>query len=432
MRKVKSRALMTVLIALALLCGLAFFILRLSQDGGMWANYFSGNAPVGTVTDRNGVILYDNDGGGWSFAEDKTTRLSCYHAVGDVNGNVGTGVIARFRDEMTGYSFVGGTAEKRTLALTIDSKLNTAAYNALAGRHGAVMVMNYVSGEILCMVSAPADDPLCPSASPEDGCYLNKAISSAFTPGSVFKLITTAAAIENIEDLGSRRFSCGGSAEVGGSEIKCPGVHGVQNLKQALANSCNCAFSEISQTLGPDILKEYADKLGFTSEHSLNGIVTAAGNFDKAESGSPALSWSGIGQHTDLVCPYSMLRYVAAIANGGKLAEPTLLHSAARFGRNKELISPSTAKKLAGLMANNVKNGYGSWNFPGLSVCGKTGTAETGDGSSHGWFAGFLDDSAHPYAFVALVEKGGAGIASAAPVINTVLQAAAADFQGEQ
>ena len=141
-----------------------------------------------------------------------------------------------------------------------------------------------------------------------------------------------------------------------------------------------------------------------------------------AEEGSAVLAWSGIGQSTNLVSPYAMLRLVSAVAGNGTVQEPTLLKN----GRSAQtrLMKTSTAETVADYMRYNVVNTYGEWNFPGLALCAKSGTAEVGDGSSHAWFTGYLQDKAHPYAFVVVVEHGGSGLGAAAPVANAVLQAA--------
>ena len=132
-------------------------------------------------------------------------------------------------------------------------------------------------------------------------------------------------------------------------------------------------FGTLALELGADTLGEYADKLGLTSEHKLDNITTAAGKYDKDESGSAALAWSGIGQYNDLVCPYSMLRVVSAIANGGTLNEPSMLGAS----ENKTtLLSSSTASKIASMMNYNVTYKYGKSTFSGLDISGKTGTAE--------------------------------------------------------
>ncbi len=426
MKKVTHRAWTSLLIALLLVAGLAVYLVRLADNGGAWATYFSGGTPGGTILDRDGVVLYSSTEDGVSWAADSTTRLACYHLIGDATGNVRTGALRQFRDRLTGYSFISGSSSGKTLQLTLSSRLNTVAYNALAGRSGAVMLMNYATGEILCMVSTPADDPANPSASPAEGTYINKCLSAGFVPGSVFKLVTLAAAIENIPDLFERKFWCEGQSVVGGAELNCTGSHGSQSIEQALANSCNCAFGAIAVELGADTLAEYARKLGFTEQLSLDGMTVTAGQFDKAEAGSIGLAWSGVGQYNDLVVPYALLRYVAAIANGGSVPEPTLLGHGS-LDRESELLDADTAARIGEMMNNNVQSAYGGqWTFPGLNVSAKTGTAEVGDGTSHAWMTGFLNDAEHPYAFVVLVEHAGGGLANAGPVANQLLQAAVA------
>ncbi|HBR08698.1 MAG TPA: penicillin-binding protein [Clostridiales bacterium] len=429
MKKVKRRATAALLIAAMLIIGVAVYLVRLADDGGAWATYFSSSVAAGTITDRNGTVLYTSDGSEYAFAEDWATRTACFQLIGDVSGNVGTGAIGQFRDKLSGYNFITGMSSGQTLRLTVDASLNIKAYAALAGRNGAVIVMNYKTGEILCMVSAPSMDPANPGNNPADGTYLNKAVSAAFVPGSVFKLVTLTAAIENIDDLYDRQFWCGGSAVVGGATLNCTSAHGSQTIEQALANSCNCAFSELAQALGPELLAQYAEKLGLTAAHELDGITTAAGTFEKAEAGTIDLSWSGIGQYHDMVSPYAMLRLTAAVANGGLLMEPTLIGRGPLSGTTR-LMAAETAGKVADMMDYNVEYAYGTWNFPGLSICAKTGTAEVGDGTSHSWFTGFLADEAHPYAFVVMIEHGGAGLANAGSVANTVLQAAVAENNG--
>ncbi len=427
MKKVKNRAWSSLIIALALVALLAVYLVKLADNGGAWATYFNGGTPAGTIIDRNGVTLYSSDENGVSYSADATTRLACYHLIGDANGNVRTGALRQFRDMLSGYSFINGTSSGKTLQITVDSSLNAVAYNALAGRNGAVMLMDYTTGEILCMVSTPADDPQNPSETPADGTYINKCLSASFVPGSVFKLVTLAAAIENIPDLFERTFWCEGSSVVGGAVLNCTGSHGSQTIEQALANSCNCAFGEITLELGADTIAEYAEKLGLTQELSLDGMTVTAGSFDKAEAGSIGLAWSGIGQYNDMVVPYALVRYVAAIANGGSVYEPTLLGHG-NLDRESEIISADTASRIAEMMNYNVQNAYGGqWTFPGLNVSAKTGTAEVGDGTSHAWMTGFLNDPTHPYAFVVLVENAGGGLTNAAPIVNQLLQAAIAE-----
>lgn len=428
MKKVTLRAYFTVLLAVLVIVGLLVYVIRYIDDGASWALYFDETTTkcTYTITDRNGVVLAKMGGGEKSYAESADVRIACYQLIGDYGGNVGTGALTGFKKQLSGYSLISGVNEGSDVELTlnIDSRLNQTAYAALGGRKGSVLVVNYKTGELVCMVSSPSMDPLNVPETLPDGVYLNRCLSSTFTPGSVFKLVTLAAAIDSIDDLSSRSFTCTGSVQLGGKTVTCSGVHGTQNIEQAFSNSCNCAFGELAMELGADTLGAYAEKLGICSAHDLNGITTAAGNFTKDKSESSYLAWSGIGQYEDLVCPYSMLRIVSAIANSGTVSEPSLLgHSE----KSEKLLSSATADKIADMMSYNVQYKYGAENYPGLALCAKTGTAEVGNGQqSHAWFVGFLNDAAHPYAFVVLVENGGSGRAAAGPVANAVLQQAVA------
>lgn len=426
------------IIAIAIAAGMAIFLTKYFVYGNEWAmlranqSVFSeGVLDVGTITDRNGIVLAHAGDGVFSYADDAEVRKSCFHVVGDYAGNVGTGAITLFNDRLAGYDPVNGvtsvTGKGATVRLSIDSELNKVAYQALYGRRGAVIVSNYETGEILCMVSSPSYDPNTEvdiSSSAYEGVYLNRSIGATYTPGSVFKIITLIAAIETLPDLDSISFTCNGRTEVGGEIVTCTGTHGTQTIEEAFAHSCNCAFSQLAQMLGAEKLKEYVEKLGITKSFLLNGAETKAGSFEKAENGTSNLSWSAIGQFTDLVSPYSMLRIVSAVANGGIVEEPTLLKN----GRTAQtqLIKKETADKVAAMMNYNVTYAYGEGRFPGLKISAKTGTAEVGDGTDNAWFVGFLNDENHPYAFTVIIEKGGGGLANAGVLANTVLQAAVA------
>lgn len=439
MKKLQRRAYSALLVAFCLLVGTGVYVWRFAVHGRDWAN-FTGNAAVyengrvltGTLTDRNGLVLADAADGERVFHDDAAIRTACVHAVGDRECNIGTGALTLFAEKLASYSPVTGLDPGgATVELSLDAELCAAAYEALAGRRGAVGVMDYTTGKLLCMVSSPAFDPdvgIDPQDAQYDGAYLNRLISAAYPPGSVFKLETLTAAIETMPDLYERRFTCNGSLTVDGNQITCTAVHGSQTIEQALANSCNCAFAELALELGGDTLAQYAKQLGLTGRLAMDGTATAAGRFDAAPDGSADLAWSGVGQATDLVCPLAMLRLSAAIANGGTVAEPTMLLNGKTERSN--IMSTSTAEKLKAMMNYNVAAVYGQWNFPGLALCAKSGTAEVGDGTSHAWFTGFLDDEAHPWAFVVVIENGGGGARNAGPVANTVLQKAIERFDG--
>ena len=432
MKKVTTRSFAALILAALIVAGMGIYLFRLARDGGDWASFYANDSVYsggvinrGAVTDRNGVLLAFSGESAFGYAESADVRRACLHAVGDMKGNIGTGALSAFRSKLIGYSILTGTTgEGGTVKLSIDADLNVAAYNALNGRRGAVLVYNYETGEILCMTSSRSYDPnvgFDADDSDYEGVYINRAISASFVPGSVFKLVTLAAAIENIPDLFEQTFYCGGSLEVDGQRIKCSGTHGTLTVEQALAHSCNCAFAQIAQQLGGDTIAAYAEKYGFTSTHDLNGIETAAGSVESGEN-SADTAWEGIGQYNDLVVPYSLLRLMGAIANDGVVTEPSIL--AGKSNGSERIMEAETARTLSELMSYNVEYNYGAGNYPGLSMHAKTGTAEFGDGTSHAWFAGFITNSDAPLAFVVLVEHGGGGYAVASPIANTVLQKA--------
>ena len=434
MKKVTTRSYAAIIVAALILVGLGVYLVRLAVDGGDWASFYANDSVYkngvlncGSVTDRNGVFLAQSSADGCLYADSEAVRTACLHAVGDLDGNIGTGALRVFRSRLIGYSFLTGTTTGGgAVELSIDSSLNVTAYNALAGRRGAVLVSNYKTGEILCMVSSPSYDPTVgfdESDSRYEGAYINRCLSSAIVPGSIFKIVTLATALENDSSLFERSFYCGGSVEIGGRTVNCTGQHGWQTVGEAFANSCNCAFAELSVSLGGDRIADYAARDGLTESHDLNGIETKAGSVASGGSDEASIAWEGIGQYEDLVCPYSMLRLVGAIANGGECVEPTLL-AGGRSGSTR-LVRSDTAAQLSSMMSFNVSHGYGAdWNFPGLSLAAKTGTAELDNGTSHAWFAGFVTDPDHPYAFVVLVENAGSGLSNAGPVANAVLQQA--------
>ena len=446
MNKVKRRAMSALLVAVLVLGGIGVYIVRYIEHGAEWATfaanssvYTSGVLSTGTLTDRSGVVLATANGGSRSYADDAAVRTACYQAVGDYTGNIGTGALKAFSKQLSGYNPITGTyaTDGHTVALTLDSSLCVTAYEALAGRKGAVLVSNYKTGEILCMVSAPSYDPLNVPKNLEEndrykGAYLNRFLSSAFVPGSVFKTVTLTAALENLPDAETRTWNCTGSVQIGDETITCSGVHGEQTLKEAFAHSCNAAFAQIAEELGADTLRRYTEKAGLTSAYSVDGLPTAKGTFNWDGITDGQLGWAGVGQYHDQVNPCAFLLWMGAIANGGKAAEPYLIRkTVSSLGipslphitqHTGQLIDSKTAATVADFMANNVTETYGTKRFPNMELCAKSGTAEVGTGQTpHAWFAGFLRNEDAPYAFVVLVENGGGGNAVAGTVAGKVL-----------
>ena len=273
MRKIEKRSVFCLILAALLGIGLAFFCFRFVADGDDWASYpynrhlynNQGVLKGGTIIDSRGVVLSTlSEDGERVYNEDGTIRRATLHAVGDPAGNIGAGALTAFADKLSGYNLLTGAYSPlgtgNSVYLTIDSELNRVAYEALGGQNGTVGVYNYKTGEILCMVSAPTFDPDDPpniaADDPAwDGVYVNRLLSANSIPGSIFKVVTLNAAIENIPDLFQRKWNCTGSVEIGGDTVTCPYAHGEQDIESALANSCNGVFGQLAVELGSAVMK---------------------------------------------------------------------------------------------------------------------------------------------------------------------------------
>ena len=430
MRKLEGRAVISLLLIFAMLAGLIFFVVRLEMNGSKWASYYAnehifrnGTLNAGEVRDRDGDVLLRYSSDGPIYSDTETIRRACSHLTGDLRFNITTGANIAFRSRLIGYNPITGTEgflgrKGGKVTLSIDKDLNEVAYNALGWNKGFVCVYNYKTGDIECLVSTPTVDPADPNGSDnaESGAYINKVISATYPPGSTFKVLTAAAAIEKLDDMDDWTFTCTGSHDLGGSKITCPQAHGTMDFYGALANSCNCAFGQLACDLGTKTMNKYVKNMGLTSSYDINGIETAEGSFN-FDSDMINIGWAGIGQFEDQANPMSMLIFMGAIAGGGSTAEPSLIKGGS--SGSIDLLDSSTAKQLDQMLRNDVEANYGDDNFPGLELRAKSGTAETGDGGNfHAWFYGYSGD----HAFVVMVENGGAGATVAGPIANTVLQ----------
>lgn len=452
MKQLKLRAVIMTILSLAFIGGIALLCMFYIVEGKDWALYPSNRhiysngtiTKAGSITDRNGVVLAETVNGVRRFNNDEDIRKATLHAVGDLGGYIKTGLHSSYIGELTGYNLINGTysyfGEGNNIEITLDSRICVTAMNALNGKKGTVGVYNYKTGEVVCMVSTPTYDPTDEEESKlarkgegdYKGVYLNRFLSSTFTPGSTFKLITTTASLETFDDAYTREYTCNRGVEVNGEWISCLGNHGTLTLKDALAKSCNAYFSQLAADLGEEVLTEYAEKAGFNKSFSMDGVEAKTSYFNIKGGKDIDFAWAGMGQYTDMMNPLQYLTFMGAIANGGVPEKPYMVSSVEtqsgiplKFsfgGTGSRVMDTQTADELKELMANNVKQTYGTWNFPGLNVCAKSGTAEVKDDRPHAVFVGFNDDEDLPLAFVVLVENGGSGAQVAGRVASTVLQ----------
>lgn len=448
MKKIEKRAIMCLLLGLVLVVGVGIFSYRYVVHGGDWASYegnrdvyAKGDIKMGALYDRDGQLLMKNTSDGMQYHSSSSIRKALMHITGDKDNNISTGANRALSDELIGYDLINGVyslnKEGKEIKLTLDSKACSAAYNALNGRKGCVGVYNYKTGEVLCMVSSPSYDPANPpkiSADDDSGVFINRFTSAKFAPGSVFKLVTAAAAIESLNNATGITAHCIGVENYGhGDKVTDLSAHGTVDMKNALRVSCNVYFGQLAQKVGAGKIKKYVGKTGLDSSYNIDGIETAAGSFEYPSKGVN-LAWTGIGQYKDMVNPCAMMVFMGGIANEGEAINPYIVVRDSWSDKLKSylpnhgvqttsMLESTTAATLKSMMANNVANNYGSGMFPGLKVCAKSGTAEVGGNNRpNAWFVGFVDDDTHPYAFAVMVENGGYGTSTGGTVANKVLQ----------
>ena len=435
------------LFLLLLLGGLLFFVWEYVTQAESWVSfsgsphlYNSSNIGCGTITDRSGNLLLDISQGR-TYSDDANTRKSTLHWLGDKKGFINASTVSTYAASMVGYDRINGvynaSDEGGNARLTLSAKVQNAALEAMGNRKGTVGVYNYKTGEILCALTTPTYDPenvpdiANDTTGAYDGVYLNRFLQSAYVPGSIFKIVTLSAALDCVPGIEDMTFPCRGKIEYGTEAVTCEKAHGTQTLKQAFANSCNCAFAQIAEKVGKNNMVKYVKQFQVTQKLSFDGSTTAAGNYDISDTGAVSFAWSCIGQHSDLVNPARYMTFMGAIAGRGVAAEPYLMAKVTNGGdttyepktkKTDRLMSESVADTVAAYMRNNVKTVYGDGNFGGLPVCAKSGTSQLGgDQKSNAMFAGFVDSEQYPLAFIVVVENGGYGSHTCVPVISKVL-----------
>ncbi|MDO5661945.1 MAG: penicillin-binding transpeptidase domain-containing protein [Brachybacterium sp.] len=359
----------------------------------------------------------------------------------------------RISDMVAGRSPQGATVE-----LTLDSATQQAAWDAMQGQRGAVVALDPATGEILAMVSTPSYDPddLASHNRPavsdswealrDDPSrpLTNRAIGGdLYPPGSTFKLLVAAAALESGEYTtdsvipGPGTYTLPQTQNVmnnfaGGDQSPCgPGEE--STLQDAMRQSCNTSFALLGTELGEDALQETTREFGFGQRLEIpHGVTpsTIGTELDDAQ-----LATTSIGQFEDRVTPLQMAMVAGAFANDGVVMQPQLVKSV-RTSDLQEIqsfsarelsqpLSASNASQMREMMRASVDDGTGAAaQIPGAEVGGKTGTAQWGDGRApHSWFVGYAEMDGREIAVAVVVEEGGYGSQVAAPIARSVMEA---------
>ena len=342
---------------------------------------------------------------------------------------------------------------------TIDRRVQEAAEQAMEGKAGAIVVMDPRSGDIRALVSTPAFEIDRFTATIDRAAWLrvvqdpdhpllNRAIQSQYAPGSIFKIVVTAAGLQEATIAPMDRVYCNGEFHLGAWTFKDwkEGGHGSVDLQKALAQSCNIFYYQAGLKIGGAAITKYARAFGFGTATGVElggeklGLIPQPKGRRKSWQGGDIVNMS-IGQGQVLVTPLQVARFMAAVANGGVLWKPRLVERIERPDRGVLYsdpgqvaghveLSPAVWAFLRQALWAVVNEGTGiAAKIPGIDIAGKTGTAQmvahskAEKGQDHAWFAAFAPVRDPEVVVVVLVERGGKGGQVAAPIARRILNA---------
>ncbi len=444
-----------------------------APNGDVVANPRLGNRDLavrrGEIFDRAGNVIAGTERGDgvWirTYPDPATSYVAGYYSPllygtfgleatydEELTGQAGNNPFLRWRNELLHRPQQGVD-----LNLTLDAELQQTAHDLLGGRNGAVVVTDVETGAILVFASNPNFDPnaLFTSTPPEneeasayweelnaapDSPLLLRANLGRYTPGSTFKTVTAAVAIDEGFAAPDDVYEDDGDIDIEGRvlvENNRPDPTRTEwTLAEGLAWSLNVVFAQIGLEIGPTVMWEYGERFGFGSDIPFDLPVAGsqmAGSREFLDSLN-ALADTAFGQGELLVTPLHMAMLTATYVNDGQMMRPYLVQSVeTQAGETirstepevwRQPISAETASTVEALMVNAVENGsVQAATVPGYVVGGKTGTAETGGDDPHSWFIGFIGDPEPRYAVAVVLEATEGGQAGAVGIGRDMLAA---------
>jgi penicillin-binding protein A len=408
----------------------------------------------GAILDKNGKILaqsrLESDGYQRVYPEGRLFA----QLVGYSSDKLGkTGIESTANGELSGMSdpwrYFGAvshvlfTRHGHSVVLNVDTNVQEVAYRALGNHKGAVVAISPKTGQIIALVTKPAFDPnrieeeWQSISTSTEGLLLNRAVQGLYPPGSTMKVLTAEAALfENVATI-NKTYQSEGTLKIPPDyvlhEINDK-AYGNLTLKQAFTVSSNVVFGKIALELGRTRLAKAYDRFGFQKslDPSISESMSRLPDFPQLSDGD--LAQSGIGQASLLVTPLRMAMLAAAIANQGKMMEPYLMNKIVdaqgsvvkQYSPHEWLTAttPEIASLVKQMMVSVVDQGTGRGaGLSGISVAGKTGTAENPHGEDHAWFIGFAPADHPEVAVAVIIENGGGGGTIAAPIARQVFSA---------
>lgn len=421
----------------------------------------------GSIITADGLTLAESiqqaDG---TYARSYPNGNLAAHVVGYYSQQYGTmGIENTQNDTLTGSkdysswqnalnSLAGISEPGNSVQLTIDSRIQRAAEQALAGRVGAIVALDPRSGAVLAWASAPTFDNTNIQAAIEaanasggaDTSMYDRATLALYTPGSTFKVLTLASALENGLATLDTTYDSPGRMEIGGADVVSIGErgHGKISLAKAFALSSNTVFGQVADGLGAEKLVATARAFGYGQQLGLDFTTAASVMPNPEEMTEWELAWAGAGQpvgqgHTPgpqaTVMQNALM--AATIANNGIAMNPYVVSqilapdgTVLKTTRGHSLgqaVGSGTADQVKQAMLDVVQNGTGSAAaIAGVKVAGKTGTAETNNANANSTFVGFAPYDTPTVAIAVVIEQNAKGEESAAAVGGQVLRAALA------
>lgn len=399
----------------------------------------------GKIYDRNGLILAETVKDGDSIHRVYSQGRLYSHVIGYCSQVYGKSLIEReFDRELIGKDdidlFNGDKKKGFDLNLTIDNSVQSYAYDRMQGRRGALVAMNPKTGEIIAMVSLPDFDPDSATlegqwnaiVEQEDAPLIPRAVQGLYPPGSTYKIVTAALAYEN--GMKDRIFEDTGAFEAGSFKVENYNnkKHGEISLDRAFDVSSNQVFCTVGYELGGEKINEISKRFGINSALDFD-IPVKDSRIEYEQIAKEDAALIGIGQGQLLTTPLQMAMICSAVANDGYMVKPYIVDSVSKEGTvisqtQQKIIAQPISKECAEyiqqLMIGAVQNGTGSRaQINGVTVAGKTGTAENGTDKDHAWFVGYAPAEDPQIAIAVVLENDGtSGGDAAAPIAGNVMK----------
>ena len=397
---------------------------------------------AGDILSSDGEKLAFSSDGTRYYAEDPVTAQAFLQLVGDYTHNIGNTIEGVYQDRLIGVGrpfftqlkmdFTGHGLTGDSIVLTADSRLTKTAYQTMSGFNGSAVILNYKTGDVLAAISTPSTSPqnVINWENIPDTALFNRALRSTYVPGSTFKLLTGYNWVHSDAYRPDYTVQCKGREPLLGegsvNENRNDAGHGVVNLQEAYAVSCNHFFGDIILRPDRSNLDDTFATFHLNRPLALDGLSVST-SIAEPPPDDFSLTWFGIGQPLENaklgITPLQMAMIAGTIANDGEMMQPHIVKQINTPDGGTETVADPTVlhtadaascRIIAEDLRTVVERGTGTNAYrDGLTICGKTGTAQgtdpDGNLTTNSLFVGFLDMEEAPYAVAVVLENTSSG-----------------------